>query len=67
MALACTQAEYDALADAIKSGVLRVAYADKMVTYQSLRDMRAVLTDMGDYLAGSAAPARHSRAAFKRD
>lgn len=66
MALQCTQAERDELASAIKSGVMRVAYADKTVQYHSIEQMRALLDEMDEYLAGSSAPARTSRAIYSR-
>jgi hypothetical protein len=67
MAITCTQAEHDALASAIKQGVTRVSYSDKSVQYESAAVMRATLAEMAEYLLGSAAPTRHSRAAFSRD
>lgn len=41
-----TQADIDALKVAIKSGTLRVKYADREVTYHSLTDMRSLLAEM---------------------
>jgi hypothetical protein len=67
VALECTQPEYDALASAIKQGVMLVSYADKTVRYQSLGEMRAVLAEMGEYLAGSSAAPAYSRASFSRE
>lgn len=67
MAIECTQAEYDELAAAVKSGVMRVAYADKTVQYQSLADMRATLAEMGEYLAGTSAPSTYAKVAYSRE
>ncbi len=66
MSISCTQAERDLLAAAIKSGVVRVNYQDRTVQYGSLPEMRAILAEMDEYLAGSAAPERHSRVAHTR-
>ncbi len=66
MALVATQAEHDALAAAIKQGVLSVAYSDKKVTYQSADVMRSILAEMAEHLLGALAPARSSRARFNR-
>lgn len=67
MALTPTQAQRDALADAIMSGALRVSYQDKTVQYHSLAEMRSLLAEMDEALAGAAAPSRHARAAFSRE
>lgn len=67
MALECTPTERATLAAAIKAGYLRVAYADKIVQYQDAATMRSTLAEMDEYLAGSSAPSRHSRASFRRD
>ncbi|HEY0032282.1 MAG TPA: hypothetical protein VGB81_03370 [Devosia sp.] len=44
--MAYTQAQYDALQSAIASGALTVEYGDKKVTYRSLTEMRAILSEM---------------------
>jgi hypothetical protein len=44
--MAWTQAEIDALKSAIAQGVLSVKYADREVTYRSLREMRDTLALM---------------------
>jgi hypothetical protein len=44
--MAWTQTEYDTLKAAIASGVLSVKYADRTVTYHSLKDMRELLAVM---------------------
>jgi len=67
VAIASTQAERDALAEAIKSGITRVSYADKTVQYDSIANMRSILSEMDEYLAGSQAASRHSRASFSRE
>lgn len=63
----CTQTQRDTLAAAIASGVMRVAYADKIVQYHSLSEMRSLLAEMDEYLAGSSASPRYSRASFSRE
>lgn len=67
MAIACTQAERDALAEAIKSGISRVAYADKTVTYESSAVMRSILAEMDEYLLGSSATTSYRRITFRRE
>lgn len=67
MAIECTQAEYDTLLAAIKSGVTRVAYSDKSVQYDSLVEMRKIAAEMKEFLDGSSSPARFSRASYSRD
>ena len=64
--MVCTQTERDELAAAIKSGVMRVGYGDKAIQYQSLADMRAVLAEMDEYLAGASATTRYARLGFSR-
>lgn len=70
MAIACTQAERDELAAAIKAGITRVTYSSggssKTVEYASIAEMRAVLAEMDEYLAGSSAADRFSRASYSR-
>lgn len=66
MALSCTQAERDALAEAIKAGASRVQYQDRTIQYASMAEMRAILSEMDEFLAGTAAKARSSRASFSR-
>lgn len=41
-----TQAHYDALQKAVASGVLSVSFADRSETFQSLKEMRALLAEM---------------------
>lgn len=41
-----TQADIDALKIAIKRGVLTVSFADRSVTYHSLKEMRELLAEM---------------------
>jgi len=64
--LVCTQAEHDALSDAIKSGALVVRYADKTVEYRSLTDMLRTLSLMAEYLLGTSAPGRVAVATFAK-
>lgn len=44
--MAWSQSEYNALKAAVASGVLSVKYADRTVTYHSLKDMRDLLAEM---------------------
>lgn len=67
MAIACTQAERDTLAEAIKSGISRVQYTDKLVVYESSAVMRSILAEMDEYLDGASAAPRQSRAAYSRE
>lgn len=67
--MAWTQADLTALDEAIASGVLKVAYRDKTVTYHSLADMlrlRAVMKEEIDAGTSSAVD-RYARAAFSRE
>jgi hypothetical protein len=48
--MAYTQAQVDALEDAIAEGVLTVEMADRSVTYRSLEEMSAILDRMKDEL-----------------
>ncbi len=41
-----TQADIDALKASIRRGVLSVTFADRSVTYHSLKEMRALLAEM---------------------
>ena len=41
-----TQAQRDALAEAVAAGILTVHFADRSVQYQSLAEMRALLSEM---------------------
>jgi hypothetical protein len=49
-----TQSQIDALRRAYARGVTRVAYGDKTVEYRSLDDMKRLIVEMQDDLAGSA-------------
>lgn len=44
--MAYTQADIDALDEALVSGVSTVRYRDRTVTYHSLKEMRALRRDM---------------------
>lgn len=46
--MAFTQTDIDALKKAIGTGALRVQFADREVTYRSLKEMREVLAMMRD-------------------
>lgn len=47
-----TQAQIDALEAAIATGALTVEYGDKKVTYRSLNEMKEILSDMQNSVAG---------------
>lgn len=47
-----TQAQIDALQSSIARGVLSVTFADRTVTYQSLKEMRDLLAEMQRSLTG---------------
>lgn len=66
--MAWTQADIDALKNAIKSGVRRVGYSDRTIEYQSVADMLSILAAMEADAAGSAATeGRSTFAAPRRD
>ena len=48
-----TQEQRDALAAAIATGALTVQYRDRSVTYQSLSEMRSLLSEMDRQLTGA--------------
>lgn len=48
--MAFTQAQLDALNEAIAQGVLEVEYADKKVRYRSLEEMRSIRDEMNAQL-----------------
>lgn len=65
--MAYTQADIDALKDAIKTGALKVRYADgREVTYRSLTEMERILDSMETEVKGEA-KIRTSFASFERD
>jgi hypothetical protein len=49
-----TQADVDALKAAVKTGALKVKFADREVTYQSLDQMRSLLAEMVAAVASTA-------------
>jgi len=51
--MAFTQADIDALKMAIASGVLRVQYTDREVTYQTIPDMLQALSVMTPEVQGA--------------
>ena len=64
MAIA-TQAEIDALEAAMKSGVLRVRFADRDITYRSQAEMAEQLKLMKNQLSGAPTSGpRFSQASF---
>lgn len=46
MATTWTQADIDAIKASIRRGVLTVSFADRSVTYHSLKEMRELLAEM---------------------
>ncbi len=52
--MAFTNEQIAALESAIASGILTVRYADRTVTYQSLKEMRSTLRQMRGEMAGRA-------------
>jgi hypothetical protein len=48
-----TQAQIDALATLIASGVNSAGYGDKRTEFRSLADLRQILNDMTDQLNGT--------------
>ena len=60
-----TQAEIDALEAAMKSGVLRVRFADRDITYRSQAEMAEQLKVMKNQLSGAPTSGpRFSQASF---
>ena len=49
--MAFTQADLDAINEAIASGAVEVEYADKKVRYRSLDDMKRVRTEIENELS----------------
>jgi hypothetical protein len=64
--VAWTQTEIDALKVAIAAGVKSVTYADRTVTYHSLREMMEALASMQAEVSQSTA-GRSTFASFQRD
>lgn len=66
-----TQADIAALKRAIKTGARRVEFGSgetrRVVEYRSLAEMRQILADMEDDVAGPQAPARTAITQFDRD
>jgi uncharacterized membrane protein len=60
-----TEAERDALANAVRSGVRRVEYNDprRVVEYHSLKEMRDLLAEMNAQLAGASGSRKNFRLA----
>lgn len=51
--MAVTQADLQALDEAIATGATKVRYGDKEVTYRSLAEMRAIRREMDATLTGT--------------
>jgi hypothetical protein len=67
MTMAFTQAQIDALKEAIALGVTQVSYQGRITTYRSLEDMKASLRMMEDSVAsGGNTPRRTTYATFRR-
>lgn len=62
--MAATQADLDALEDAINSGALMVRFADRQVQYRSLDDMMRILARMRAEVTGTA-PTRRVKIASR--
>jgi hypothetical protein len=52
--MAYTEAQRDALREALASGVLTVQYADKRVTYRTVRELKEALAEVEAALAREA-------------
>ena len=52
--MAWTQSDLTAVEAAIKSGTATVKYGDRTVTYQSLKELRALRLEMQREIAGAA-------------
>ncbi len=64
--MAYSQAQLDALRQAIAQGVTTIEYQGKRITYRSLDEMTALEARIARDLAGTSASPRHSLAAFRR-
>lgn len=62
--MAATQADLDALEDAINSGALMVRFADRQVTYRSLDDMNRIAAKMRAEITGTS-PTRRVKIASR--
>lgn len=66
-----TQADIDALKKAMKTGARRVEYGSgetrRIVEYRSLAEMKQILADMEEEVAGPLAPPRTAITQFSRD
>jgi hypothetical protein len=58
--MAWSQEQIDILKAAIASGVLKVKYADREVTYHSLTEMRSLLSEMQGSVAAAAGTSNYS-------
>ncbi|MDJ1520524.1 hypothetical protein MF545_00315 [Stenotrophomonas maltophilia] len=59
--MAFTKNQVEQLEAAIAAGVLSVRYADRTVTYQSLKEMRGLLKQMRDELGTATGAPRRRR------
>lgn len=65
--MAYTQAQYDALQNAMATGALTVRYADgRTVTYRSFDEMKAILDVMAAEMGTIPRKTNYSYAAFRR-
>ncbi|CAK0739365.1 Phage tail protein [Azospirillaceae bacterium] len=62
-----TEAQRDALRDAIASGVLRVSYDGRTVEYRSLNDLRAALREVESVLNPERRTVRQILVALDKD
>lgn len=69
--MAWTQADIDALKKALKTGARRVEFGSgetkRVVEYRSLAEIKQILADLEDEVAGPAAPGRTAYTQFDRD
>jgi hypothetical protein len=64
--MAVTQADIDALQAAVNSGVRRVKYVDREVEYQSLDEMRTMLSTLKMELAAANGTPRYTKIATRK-
>lgn len=63
-----TQADLDAINDAIDTGALEVRFADgRLVKYRSLADMRSIRDEIASALGQVPEPVRVTYASYSRD
>ncbi|MAM87559.1 MAG: hypothetical protein CME36_09675 [unclassified Hahellaceae] len=64
--MAYTDTDIQAVEDALKSGALRVKYADREVTYRSQAELFALLRSMRESLQTTAPAKTHTFKSFSR-